>query len=143
MNGITPPPDDSSIETSEREACDVPLASVRTAGPVRMPQAELIALVSRYAEACDELGTDLFKQTAEQSAALHQAAAAIHARIELAVADLYARAEAPPAPVLTDREIAAEYERLFSADTMETYPQPDGWFKRGVRWAEAKQGAAA
>ena len=39
-----------------------------------MTKQEFMALVTRYTEACDDLGADLFNQTAEQTAAKHKAA---------------------------------------------------------------------
>lgn len=45
----------------------------------------LMALVNRYAEACDDLGTDLFAQDATKHAALRAAAAGAYAQIRAGI----------------------------------------------------------
>ena len=51
----------------------------------RMMVDALMALVNRYAEACDDLGTDLFAQDATKHAALRAAAAGVYAQIRAAI----------------------------------------------------------
>ena len=57
-----------------------------------MTKDELMALVTRYTEACDDLGAGLFEQTAEQTAAKHKAAADLWQQIGAEVERLHGEA---------------------------------------------------
>jgi hypothetical protein len=57
-----------------------------------MTTEEFMALVTRYTEACDDLGAGLFEQTAEQHAAKHKAAADLWQQIAAEVDRLHAEA---------------------------------------------------
>jgi hypothetical protein len=57
-----------------------------------MTKAEFMALVTRYTEACDDMGCGLFEQTAEQTAAYHKAATDLWEQIGAEVDRLHAEA---------------------------------------------------
>lgn len=57
-----------------------------------MTKAEFMALVTRYTEACDDMGGGLFEQTAEQTAAHHKAATDLWDQIGAEVDRLHAEA---------------------------------------------------
>jgi hypothetical protein len=57
-----------------------------------MTKAEFMALVTRYTEACDDMGAGLFGQTAEQTAAHHKAATHLWEKIGAEVDRLHAEA---------------------------------------------------
>jgi hypothetical protein len=55
-----------------------------------MTKEEFMTLVTRYTEACDDMGSGLFEQSAEQTAARHKAAADLWGRIAGEVDRLHA-----------------------------------------------------
>lgn len=55
-----------------------------------MTKTELLNLVTRYTEACDDLGAGLFEQTAEQTATKHKVAGDLWAQIGAEVERLHA-----------------------------------------------------
>jgi hypothetical protein len=57
-----------------------------------MTKTELLNLVTRYTEACDDLGAGLFEQTAEQTATKHKVAGDLWAQIGAEVERLHADA---------------------------------------------------
>ena len=57
-----------------------------------MTEKELMALVNRYTEACDDLGAGLFKQTEAETTAKHAKAAELHEQIGAEVRRLHAEA---------------------------------------------------
>jgi hypothetical protein len=57
-----------------------------------MTKTELLNLVTRYTEACDDLGAGLFEQTAEQTATKHKVASDLWAQIGAEVERLHADA---------------------------------------------------
>ena len=59
-----------------------------------MTDKELMALVNRYAEACDDLGAGLFEQTEAETKVKHANAAEVYAAIQAEVQRLHA-VEAP------------------------------------------------
>lgn len=61
-----------------------------------MTKDELMALVTRYTEACDDMGAGLFNQTAAQTAARHATAQALWAQIGAEVTRLHTMAGAGP-----------------------------------------------
>jgi len=60
-------------------------------GPT-MTKAEFMALVTRYTEACDDMGGGLFEQTPEQTAAYHKAATDLWEQIGAEVDRLHTEA---------------------------------------------------
>lgn len=54
-----------------------------------MTDKELMALVNRYAEACDDLGTGLFEQTEAETTAKHAKATELYRRIQAEVTRLH------------------------------------------------------
>ena len=55
-----------------------------------MTDKELLALVNRYTEACDDLGAGLFEQTEVQTTAKHAKAAELYGKIQTEVQRLHA-----------------------------------------------------
>ncbi len=53
---------------------------------------DLMALVNRYVEACDDLGAGLFEQTAAETDAKHEAATGLYLQIRAEVTRLHAAA---------------------------------------------------
>lgn len=55
-----------------------------------MTEVELMTLVNRYTEACDDLGAGLFEQTEAETTAKHATAKALHDQIQAEVQRLHA-----------------------------------------------------
>lgn len=81
-----------------------------------MTAEELMILVSRYAEACDDLWQDLYDQPAEVRQERAAKAHAVWTQIDVEVKRLHA-APAAPALVLTDAQIDAAVEAWFEGAT--------------------------
>jgi hypothetical protein len=58
-----------------------------------MKDTELMAVVNRYTEACDDLGAGLFKQTEAETTTKHAKAAELYVQIQTEVQRLYKDAE--------------------------------------------------
>ncbi len=73
-----------------------------------MTKDEFMALVTRYTEACDDMGAGLFEQTAEQTAAKHKAAADLWQQIGAEVARLHRAAAKSERRAITFGDIVAQ-----------------------------------
>jgi hypothetical protein len=73
-----------------------------------MTKAEFMALVTRYTEACDDMGTGLFEQTAEQTAAKHKAATELWQQIGAEVDRLHSEAAKSERRAITFGDIVAQ-----------------------------------
>lgn len=92
---------------------------------------ELMALVTRYTEACDDLGADLFNQTAEQTAAKHAAATALWNQIGAEVARLHAEAAKSERRAITFGDIVAQQTMAMRAAVV-AWQREDA--SAGMKW---------
>ena len=81
---------------------------------------ELMKIVNRYTEACDDLGAGLFNQTEAETAAKHTKATDLYLQIQTEVQRLHADAELA---LTADAEI--ESLRAFSRAILECWPDGD------------------
>lgn len=74
-----------------------------------MTKDDFMALVTRYTEACDDLGAGLFEQTAEQTAAKHKAATDLWQQIGAEVDRLHREAAKSERRAITFGDIVAQH----------------------------------
>jgi len=96
-----------------------------------MTKAEFMALVTRYTEACDDMGAGLFEQTAEQTAAKHKAATDLWQQIGAEVDRLHSEAAKSERRAITFGDIVAQQTMTMRAAVVAgTLEGPEA----GLRW---------
>jgi hypothetical protein len=98
-----------------------------------MTKSELMALVTRYTEACDDMGGGLFEQTAEQTAAYHKAATDLWDQIGAEVDRLHAEAAKSERRAITFGDIVAQQTMAMRAAVVDAKLQGP---EAGIAWIE-------
>jgi len=98
-----------------------------------MTKAEFMALVTRYTEACDDMGGGLFEQTAKQTAAYHKAATDLWDQIGAEVDRLHAEAAKSERRAITFGDIVAQQVMAMRAAVVDAKLQGP---EAGIAWIE-------